>query len=336
MKLLVLGGTVFVGRHIVAEALGRGHAVAMFNRGREDDGSCPEVERLIGDRGGDLAALRGRAWDAVVDVSAYVPSFVENVGRALAGACGHYTYVSTRSVYAELGRTREEDALAEISDAEVAAAESLTLEGRTGAALYGPSYGALKVRCERAAAQAFGDRLLIVRPGLIVGPHDHSDRFTYWVRRVARGGDLLAPGRPQRTVRFIDARDLAAWIIRSIERRLTGVFNTGGVGTTMQGVLEACREASRSDARLHWAEESFLLERGVSPWSELPLWIPEEQNVFLEVGDDRAMREGLDYRAILATTRDTLAWDRTRPPGPMKAGLTEAREAELLADLARA
>ncbi len=334
MKLLVLGGTVFVGRHMVAAALARGHAVAMFNRGREDDGAFPEVERLVGDRAGDLAALRGREWDGVIDVAAYVPSFVERAARALAGACAHYTFVSTRSVYADLLRSREEDAVAEIDDAGVAAAESLVVEGRSDAAQYGPSYGALKVRCERAAALAFGDRLLVVRPGLIAGPHDPTDRFTYWVRRVARGGDLLAPGRPDRAVRFIDARDLATWIIRSIERHLTGTFNASGTGTTMQGMLDACREASRSDARLHWADESFLLARGVAPWNELPLWIPEDKNAFLEVADDRAMREGLTYSALETTIGDTLAWDRTRASGPMQTGLTDAREAELLTDLA--
>jgi len=333
MRLLVLGGTVFVGRHIVEAALARGHSVAMFNRGHEDTGAFPQVERIIGDRTGDLAALRGRQWDGVIDVSAYVPSFVDRAARALAGACAHYAFVSTRSVYADLLKSREEDPLAEIGDAEVAEAESLVVEGRADAALYGPRYGALKVRCERAAALGFGDRLLIVRPGLVAGPHDPTDRFTYWVRRVARGGDVLAPGRPDRTVRFIDARDLGSWIIRSVERCLAGTFNAGGTGTTMQGMLDACLRVSRSGARLRWADESFLLERRVGPWNELPLWIPEDKNGFLEVADGRAMREGLSYSALEVTTADTLAWDRARAQAPMKAGLAEAREAELLAEL---
>lgn len=336
MRLLVLGGTVFVGRHVVAAALAAGHEVAMFNRGREDDRSFPDAERLVGDRSGDLAALRGRQWDGVIDVAAYVPSFVERAAGVLAGACAHYTFVSTRSVYADLLRTTEADAVSEIDDDDVAAAEARAVEGRADATQYGPHYGALKVRCERAAARAFGDRLLVVRPGLIVGPHDPTDRFTYWVRRVARGGDVLAPGRPDRVIRFIDGRDLAAWIIRSIERRLTGTFNAGGAGTTMQAMLDACREAAGSDARFRWAEEAFLLARGVAPWNELPLWIPEDRNGFLEVADDRAMREGLVYRPLEATTADTLAWDRTRVLGPMETGLTEAREAELLAELTAA
>jgi 2'-hydroxyisoflavone reductase len=332
MKLLVLGGTVFVGRHLIEAALARGHQVAMFNRGRES-AAVAGVEHLIGDRRGDHAALAGRRWDAVLDVAAYLPSFVDNAARALGQACDHYTYVSTRSVYADPARSREDGPLAEIDDAAVASAEAVVVEGRSDARRYGASYGGLKVRCERAAAAGFGDRLLIVRPGLVVGPYDPSDRFTYWVRRVARGGEVLAPGRSDRTVRFIDGRDLAAWTIRSIERRLTGTFNAGGAGTTMERVLETCRQVSESDARLRWADDAFLLAHGVAPWTGLPLWNPSNANAFLETGDDRAIAAGLAYRPLAATTSDTLAWDRSRPPSPLSAGLTAAREASLLAAL---
>ena len=332
MNLLVLGGTVFVGRHMIEAALARGHAVAMFNRGREDDGALPEVERLIGDRRGDCGALRGRRWDAVIDVAAYVPSFVENAARALE-AYGHYTYVSTRSVYADPAHTREDDPLAEIDDEAVDAAESTNVEGRSHAGLYGASYGGLKARCERAAAAAFGDRLLVVRPGLVVGPRDPSDRFTYWVRRMAEGGRVLAPGGPDRTARFIDARDLAGWTVRSVERGLTGTFNAGGAATTMRGALEACRDAAGSDAELVWASDEFLLARGVEPWTELPLWIPGARSAFLATADERAIGEGLAYRPVTETARDTLAWDRARGAGSLRAGLSAAREAALLAEL---
>jgi 2'-hydroxyisoflavone reductase len=340
MKILILGGTLFVGRHLCEAALGRGHEVTLFNRGREAPALFPEVERLAGDRRGDLEALRGRRWDAVIDTAAYVPSVVERAARLLAPSVGHYTVVSSRSVYTDYARSTEDGPVASLDDEALRAAEAIRPEGRSQAVLYGESYGGLKVLCERAAEAAMPGRVLVLRPGLIVGPLDPTDRFTYWVRRVAEGGDVLAPGRPDRTVRAIDARDLAAFCVRQIEAQGTGVFNTAGAdGVTMQGLLDACGRAGGSGStrgpRLHWASEAFLMAEGVEPWSELPLWVPEDKNAFLETGNARAEAAGITFRPLDETVRDTLAWDRTRGDGALRAGITREREAELLARLAR-
>ncbi|MEQ1502381.1 MAG: NAD-dependent epimerase/dehydratase family protein [Myxococcota bacterium] len=331
MNVLILGGGVFVGRHLVEAALAAGHAVTTFSRGRED--APPGVEALIGDRRGDLSALRGRRWDAAIDVAAYVPSVVRAAGDVLADAVDHYTLVSTRSVYADLARCAVGGPVAELSDADLAAAEAMVPDGRSSATLYGRSYGGLKVRCEQAAAAAFGQRLLVIRPGLIVGPRDPTDRFTYWPARLARGGDVLAPGAPDRIVRFVDARDLAAWAIDAAARRLGGTFDvTGADGVTMGSMLDACR-APGVPARLVWADEAFLLARGVAPWSELPLWIRAVDNAFLEAGNDAAVAAGLTFRSVADTARDTRAWDEARGPGPREAGLAPDREAALLGAL---
>jgi 2'-hydroxyisoflavone reductase len=337
VKILILGGTLFVGRHLVDAALARGHEVTLFNRGREAPGLHPGVEQLTGDRRGDLAALQGRRWDAAIDTAAYVPSVVERAARLLAPSIEHYTFVSTRSVYAEHADSGEGGRVAAITDEALREAEAIVPEGRSHARLYGPAYGALKARCERAAEDAMPGRVLVLRPGLIVGPFDPTDRFTYWVRRVARGGDVLAPGRPERVVRAIDARDLAAWCVRQIEARATGVFNTAGAdGLTMAGMLGACRRASGSDARFVWASEALLVAEGVEPWSELPLWVLEEDSAFLETGNAKAVAAGLRFRAMEETARDTLAWDRGRGDAPLLAGLAAEREAPLLAKMATA
>lgn len=335
VKILILGGTLFVGRHLVEAALQRGHEVTLFNRGREAPALFPEVERLKGDRRGDLAALAGRRWDAAIDTAAYVPSLVARAAHLLAPAVAHYTVISTRSVYAEHARSGEDGPLATLDAAALREAEAIEPEGRSTAYLYGEHYGALKALCERAAESAMPGRVLVIRPGLIVGPYDPTDRFTYWVRRVARGGAVLAPGRPDRTVRALDARDLAAWCVRSIEAGTVGVFNAAGAdGVTLASLLDACRpEPLESDARLVWASEAFLVARGVTPWSELPLWVREEDNAFLETGNARAEAAGLTFRSLRETARDTRAWDCTRGGAVLRAGLTAERETALLAEL---
>jgi 2'-hydroxyisoflavone reductase len=335
MNLLILGGTLFIGRHLVDAALARGHEVTLFNRGREAPTLYPDVERLAGDRRGDLAALRGRRWDAVIDTAAYVPSVVESAARLLAPSIEHYTFISTRSVYTDYANSGEDGPVATLTDEALREAEAIRPEGRSFAMLYGESYGGLKVLCERAAEAAMPGRVLVLRPGLIVGPFDPTDRFTYWVRRLARGGEVLAPGRPDRTVRLIDARDLAAFAVRQIEARAAGVFNTAGAdGVTMQSMLDACARAGGGKARLRWASEAFLVAQGVTPWSELPLWVLEEDNAFLEAGNARAIAAGLGFRPLDETVEDTLAWDRTRGDSELRAGLGADREAELLAALA--
>jgi len=320
MRLLVLGGTVFLGRHLVAAALARGHDVTLLNRGRHGAGLYPQVERLVGDRDGSMDALRGRAFDAVVDCSGYTPAQVERALAALDAGHPHVVFVSSISAYAgfEPGKVYDEDA-------PLAA-------GETG-------YGALKARAEEALARALPDRHALVRPGLIVGPHDPTGRFTYWPERVARGGEVLAPGRPARPVQFIDARDLADFCLALAERRAPGAFNAIGPRLPMQALLDACRSVAASDARFTWMPDEQLLALGVAPWTGLPLWLPESDPQFggmLLADLSRARAAGLRTRPVEATAADTLAWARApREPGwdgtKQVATLGPEREAECLA-----
>ena len=240
-------------------------------------------------------------------------------------------------MYAEHPRAGgdEHTPLATLTADQLKEAEEMATGARATARTYGELYGALKAACERAAEERMPGRVLHVRPGLIVGPYDYSDRFTYWVRRVADGGELLAPGRPERRVRVIDARDLAEWIVRMAEDRTPGVFNATGAedGLTFGRMLDVCRTVSGSDARFRWMDEAYLLDRGVQPWSELPLWIPDADNGIFEVRNDKAIAKGLTFRSLETTVGDTLEWDRHRPMDEtMKAGLPRERERDLLND----
>jgi 2'-hydroxyisoflavone reductase len=324
VKILVLGGTVFLGRHVVEAALACDHEVTLFHRGRHGADLYPAVERLHGDRDGGLGVLSGRRWDAVVDTSGYVPRLVRASAELLADAVQRYVFVSTISVY----RDASVPGLAE--DAPVG-----TLDDETTEVVDGDRYGPLKALCERAAEAALPGRVLTLRPGLIVGPYDPTDRFTYWPHRAARGGDILAPALAAQPVQVIDARDLAAWTIQMVERQATGTYNAVGPDypLTFGQVLTTCIAVSGADARPVWVDEEFLLEQGVGPWMELPLWIPRSDagaRGMLAIDAHRALTVGLTFRPLSTTVRDTLAWDATRPTGPPTAGLTEEREAEVL------
>ena len=336
MRILILGGPVFVGRYLIEAALARGHEVTLFNRGRHHAELYPEVEKLRGERDGNLEALRGRRWDAVIDTCGYVPRVVRASAALLADAVDQYTFISSVSVYTEFAPGMDETApVGTLTETELREADAIEAADRTTGVTYGRLYGPLKAACEQAAEEAMPGRVLTIRPGLIVGPHDYSDRFTYWVHRVARGGEVLAPGRPGRQVQFIDVRDLAEWVVRMIEARQVGVFNAKGPDylLTMQRLLEECRAVSGSDARFVWVSESFLLESGVKPWTEVPLWIPEEHDESTYVDFSKALAAGLTFRPLAETIRDTLAWDNTRPPDEERqAGLKRERELELLRD----
>lgn len=330
MNLLILGGTVFLGRHLVDAALAVGHQVTLFNRGQHGAELFPQVEKLRGDRDGGLDALAGRRWDAVIDTCGYVPRLVRASAELLAGSAQHYTFISSISVYRDLDQAPvdESSPVGVLADTSV---EEIT----------GETYGPLKALCEQAAEAALPGRVLHVRPGLIVGPHDPTDRFTYWPWRVVQGGDVLAPGRPQRRVELIDGRDLAAWILRMVEARRTGVYNATGPAheLTMGDLLAACQRAAGHRATLTWVDEAFLLANGVAPWSELPLWLPEADNGVMAVDCRRASAAGLTFRPLAETVQDTLAWLRAeRVPAhgdlgsvPLRAGMARARERELLA-----
>ncbi|HEU4322844.1 MAG TPA: SDR family oxidoreductase [Roseiflexaceae bacterium] len=325
MNLLILGGTVFLGRYLVESALARGHQVTLFNRGQHNPDLFPEVEKLRGDRDGGLNALQGRRWDAVIDTCGYVPRIVRDSAELLAGAVEHYTFISSISVYARLDRLGMDE------DSPLGTLEDETVEQVTG-----ETYGPLKVLCERAAERAMPGRALVIRPGLIVGPHDISDRFPYWPRRIARGGEVLAPGRPESLTQIIDVRDLADWTVAMVERRATGAYNATGPERplTMGELLETCRAVVGDDARLTWVDEAFLLEQGVAPWSEVPLWVPESPDTvgFSAVDCRRAIDAGLTFRPLEDIIQATLDWDRSRPADTKhRAGLAAEREAEVLA-----
>ena len=320
MNLLVLGGTAFLGRHVVEAALARGHAVTLLNRGRHGAGLFPQVERLVGDRGADMRALHGRRFDAVIDCSGYASADVTRALEALGDGAAHVVFVSSISVRASFapGRVFDETGPLAVGD-----------EG----------YGANKARAEEALARALPGRHAIVRPGLIVGPHDPTGRFAYWPERVARGGAVLAPGRPERPVQFIDARDLAAWLVALAEARAAGTFNAVGPNLPMAALLDACRAVAASDAAFAWMPDAELLAHGVAPWTELPLWLPEDDPAFggmLLADASRARAAGLRTRALRETVADTLAWaSAPREPGfddaKLVATLAPQREAEILA-----
>jgi 2'-hydroxyisoflavone reductase len=325
MRLLILGGTIFVGRHLVEAALARGHTLTLFNRGQHNPDLFPDVEHLTGDRLGDLAALRGRQWEAAIDTSGYVPRVVRASAELLAPSVEHYTFVSTISVFAESVQpgVDESGPLAGLPPGQEGT-EHVTDD----------TYGPLKALSEQAAQAAMPGRALVVRPGLIVGPHDPTDRFTYWPARVARGGEVLAPDRPEHPVQFIDVRDLAEWTLDMIEARRASVYNATGPASplTMGELLDTCRAVTGSDARFTWVEEAVLLKHNVVPFSELPVWVPQEASALLQVNCAKAIGAGLTFRPLANTIADTLAWDAARPASTQRRnGLRPEREAKILA-----
>jgi 2'-hydroxyisoflavone reductase len=326
MDILILGGTVFLGRALVAAAQEGGHRLTLFNRGRSNPGLFPSIEHIQGDRASDLARLEGRRWDAVIDTCGYVPRLVRASARALKGAVGQYTFISSLSVYADTSGpgVDESGAVGTLADP--------TVEEVTGG-----NYGPLKALCEQVVAEEMGaERSLLLRPGLIVGPYDSTDRFSYWPWRVSRGGEVLAPGRPERLIQWIDVRDLAECTLRMLEAGRSGAFNATGPGgpVTMKSLLETCRVESNSDAAFTWTGEEYLLSSGVTPWTELPLWVPEsdpESAGFFSFSNQKAVAAGLSFRPLRDTVRATLLWLQERPAArPWRAGLAAARESELL------
>jgi 2'-hydroxyisoflavone reductase len=339
MKLLVIGGTRFVGRHFVTAALARGHEVTLFNRGTTQ--SPAAVETIHGDRHSDLDKLRGRRWDVVFDTCGLLPRAVRASAEALREVVDSYVFVSSQSVYADVSRpgVNETAPLETLTPEQLDKANAID-PATASAASYGDMYGGLKVLCEQAAEEVLPGRVLVLRPGLIVGPYDYTDRFTYWVARVERGGEVLAPGRPERHVQFIDARDLGAWTVSMIEEKQVGVYNCNGVPgvLTMSSLLHECKNVSGSDASFTWVDEVFLLREQVAAWSELPLWLPESADGlqgFMFVSSNKAIEAGLTFRALTETIADTLSWyQTTQSDEKMKAGLNPERERTLLSKFA--
>ncbi|MBC7805334.1 MAG: NAD-dependent epimerase/dehydratase family protein [Akkermansiaceae bacterium] len=330
MRILILGGTIFVGRHLVADALKKNHDVTLFHRGKHNPGLFGgAVETITGDRAvaDDLAKLaNGREWDAVIDTCGYVPRIVRMSADVLKDSTRTYCFISTVSVYADwsVNDVNEDSALATLTDP---ATEEVT----------GETYGGLKALCERAVRDVCGDsRTLIVRPGYIVGPHDPSDRFTYWPHRVARGGDILAPGDENTAAQFVDVRDLAEWNLRLLEGGVTGTFNADGLPVRFAELLPACRTAAgltEAAARFVYVPEPFLSEQGVESWQMLPIFTPKAAEDAGCVDVSRAVASGLTFRPLAETVADTLAWDKTRTEdaNTYKNTLTADREYSLLA-----
>lgn len=326
LKLLILGGTGYIGPHIVEAALARGHTMTLFNRGKTNPGLFPKLEKLQGDRKVDLSVLKDRKWDGVVDTSGYLPSEVKKSAELLAPNVGQYVFISTISVYGDQP-TPDADETAPVSTLPEPIKEEVT----------NATYGALKALCEKAAEAAMPGRVTNLRPHLIVGPGDPTGRFTYWPVRVRKGGPVLAPNSPTDPIQFVDARDLAAFVVKTLEDKAVGVYNvaTPSGEMTMGKLLESCNKVGGGKASLVWVDKDFLEAQKVGPWSEMPVWIPavDENRGFGRASVARAVKAGLGMRPLEATVRDTLAWYDALPAEAKErrlAGIKPEKEAEVL------
>jgi len=337
LRLLILGGTRFIGLHMTELALARGHTLTFFNRGRTNTDRFPDVERLRGDRNGNLKSLEGREWDAVIDNSGYVPRQVRDAAALLEPRVARYIFISTISVYKSFARANDETSpVGKLTDESVETVD-------------GGNYGPLKALCETAAYRVFGERRTsIIRPGLIVGPDDNTDRFTYWPARAARGGEMIAPNSPRDPIQLIDARDLAAFTLRIIEDGTGGIFNalspTGRftIGDVVTESITAAKEVAKPALapKARWIDTKTLDEQKITPWGDMPAWAPcEGDNAgFAATSADRAVKAGLSVRSMRETVRDTLVWHLARPEAErakLKAGLSPEREAEALLAIAK-
>ncbi|HEY5098486.1 MAG TPA: NAD-dependent epimerase/dehydratase family protein [Gaiellaceae bacterium] len=317
MKILVFGGTKFLGRGAVDAALADGHEVTLVNRGTTNPDLYPDIETITADLTGDLDALDGRRWNAAIDLDpTQLPRHTRRRAEKVAGAVDHYVFVSTISVYSDTSQPiTEESPVYEPPETEP---EEFDPE----------LYGNLKVGSERVLRDVFGGRAAIARAGLIVGPHDPTDRFTYWPRRLAEGGDVLAPGSPSQPVQFVDARDLGAFLVRLAADRTGGVYNATGPAEPL--TLGEALKRMAGGAHLVWMDDQPILDAGVQPWMELPLWLPGTEYAGLCLADiSRALAAGIAFRPLEETARDTLAW--SLEAGEQRPTLSREKEREILA-----
>lgn len=323
LKILILGGTSFLGPHLVEELQECGHEVTLFNRGTQNSSLFPTVEKLQGNRDGDLKAIEGRQWDAIIDTSGHLPRVVEASSKILAKATNHYTFISTIGVYENFSKLDidEDYPLAKLND-------------ETGEEITEKTYGALKASCEGVICRYFPNRSLIIRPGLIIGPLDPTDRFTYWPVRVVEGGKILAPGKSAQNLQFIDVRDLAKWIVLMIERQATGIYNATGpaIPTTFEQLIEACQKFSKKDVATEWVDEDFLIKNDLHDWVEVPLWLSYKRNMpgFFDINMQKAIQAGLTFCPLSETISSILAWGSSRENIKRQAGLDREKEKELL------
>lgn len=332
LRILILGGTRFIGLHLTALALQRGHQLTFFNRGKTHTDKFPEIERIKGDRNGEIDGLKGRIWDAVVDNSGYVPRHVKLSAELLAPAVKQYLFTSSISVYPDFSVPRDESSpVGKMADETIEKVD-------------GETYGPLKALCEKAAERAMPGRVTVIRPGLIVGPDDNTDRFTYWPARAARGGEFIAPGSPTDPFQVIDARDLAAFALNALENNHLGTYNlVSNVNEFKFGQLtDACTEAALKQAKPKdkpkavYMPAEFLEEQKVEPWSDMPAWLPAkgEEAAFAGTSNKAALAKGLRITPLKKTVNDTLAWHLARPAEErekLKAGIAPEKEAAVLA-----
>jgi len=323
MDILIIGGTIFLGRALVEAAVAQGHRVTLFNRGRSNPAAFPELETIIGDRETDLEQLKGRRWDAVIDTCGYAPRLVEVSTEALKGVVEHYTFISTLSVYPPQGASKRDEA-----------SELLPYDDEMPEEVSNASYGPLKVGCERVVQRAYPESALIIRAGLIVGPHDPTNRFTYWVTRTAKGGDAIAPPIDQ-PLQFVDARDMAEFTLRQTESMTNEIYNVTGPERRLAfGEFLACaKEALGSDVQFRHVSDAFLQEQEVGEFMELPLWVNQElAESFMTFDCARALRAGLRFRHLETTIIDTYEWSKSAPDDITKpADLASGKEQKLLA-----
>jgi 2'-hydroxyisoflavone reductase len=335
MKILVIGGTRFLGRYIVEEALKRNHDITLFNRGRENPNLFPEIEMVKGDRADDIELLGEQEWDCVIDTCGFVPWIVEPSIQYLKNHTKRYVFISSQSVYSDFSKAPidENSTVLKISPEKVEECR------QAGYGPYGEHYGAMKFLCEQLIEQEMPQKALYVRAGLICGPNDYSDRLPYWVHRISQGGEVLTPGNPVQPIQLIDVRDLAFWILHMVEQQMVGIFNVTGPQTTMRQVLNVCRQISNSNAVFHWLEEEFLLGEQVQPWTDMPLWLPEKTGLmegekppigFFRLNINRALKTGLSFRPLSKTVEDILLWLKKENKQNWKAGLTREKEKQLL------
>lgn len=331
-KVLILGGTGFIGPHFVDALTAGGHTISLFNRGKRDPEVKPGIEQLLGDRNGQIDALKGRDWDVVIDNSGYTPSQVKATGELLKDHVKRYIFISSIAVYADFAKAGVDE------DYKLA-----VLKDPTSEVVNGETYGALKAVCETVVETTYGNRGTIIRPTYIAGPGDHTDRFTYWPWRVSKGGEMLAPGTPNDPFQYIDVRDLADFIRTCVEKTVVGTYNLCGPqgAVTMGSLLEESKRVTRANTTFVWASPEFLTAQEIigekAKGNLLPIWQPPvgEEAGLLLVSPARARKKGLKYRSLETTIRDTLEWQKTRPADKqvLKAGLTMEKEAELLVKL---
>ncbi len=323
LHVLILGGNSFLGPHLTNELLNNGHKVTHFNRGNECYCSFPEVEKLKGNRDGNLNALEGRKWDAVIDTSGYLPRIVEASSKILSKESDHYTFISTISVYESFNERNidENFALAKLDNNEDEKITDVT-------------YGPLKARCEKVVKDYFPDNSLIIRPGLIVGPYDTTDRFTYWVRRIAEAGKVIIPDNPKQKLQIIDVRDLSKWIVKMIEEKAIGTYNATGPkeDLTFEKFVLECSKFAKKKLDLIWIDEKHMIDMYVDNWNKFPLCLSSKSNNLgiFSINSKKAQDKGLSYRSLSETILDTLNWDDKRIDRKIKTGLSNKEEEILI------